>query len=497
MKVNSRKPISWASIIVASIVFTWIGFYSTPTTAQVSFIKSLPAGYTAYSSQFNVGKFCSCSIAGISGAPPGPPPCNTSFCFGSSNTRYAWIATREAGIRGRGCDESRTPGRALPPCFQLDGDDAIVISGSISPMENVTYYSFTLYQVLNYNSDFPSNYATLQSSVNLGLNKSNFKKGSNGKYIIIVAANTNTLNVIQQSLRASGVPDAIVNTYLFPASIATATSLDYPDQLAFTLRITPQGETEKQQVNTFLQQTIPATKVIFIKGPGTTGDITFDQLPEWNDTLRANTVEYATGLDRNLKELEATITRRFSRQGYSLKVRLPEKLLHVDANACRTDVTGCVFDSPDALYSSFPCDFAPTLRNANCEIDLKPNNQDVLMLIGVDHTLAGDKTLASYFSVESQRTTGSQDGTFSYLGLYTRGSAKQYLSGGKAANLYAVKITRNCGNESACVAIPYEGDTLKRSGFFIVGRTYLDKVTASAPNPANLVPAVLLWFTKS
>jgi hypothetical protein len=103
-------------------------------------------------------------------------------------------------------------------------------------------------------------------------------------------------------------------------------------------------------------------------------------------------------------------------------------------------------------------------------------------------------------SFESKEDTGSLDGTFSFVGLYTQGSAQQYIASHNSANLYAVKIARSCGSgELYCAAVPYLGDTgtPEKTGFFILGRTYLGKLTATAPNPGNLVPATLLWFTKS
>src|SRR3712207_7692129 len=46
----------------------------------------------------------------------------------------------------------------------------------------------------------------------------------------------------------------------------------------------------------------------------------------------------------------------------------------------------------------------------NCNIQLGANSNDVLMLLGVNHSLVGDKTLAAYISQES-RTTGDRKST--------------------------------------------------------------------------------------
>lgn len=498
MKIKLGKLISFLACVVALLIFFYSVTHSESTSAQPAFVSNLPPGYTAYSGLLNMGKSCSCATGGISGAPLPPPPCGTNFCFGSSNTRYGSITTNVAGIQSTICGRG-----AGPPCFQLDGDDALVISGSMSPVQNLTYYSFTAYQSFTYNPRLPSNYDEIRTSVNLGLNKSNLKLGSDSQYILIVTANTNTLNVLKNSLRLTGISDGIINTYLIPASVANFGTASYPDQLSLLVRLTAQSEVEKQQVEAFVNQTAPATQVYFIKGPGVSGDVTFNDLPKWEDTLRVNDIEYRSGLDQRLTELEKAVTDIYAQKGYRLKARLTERLSHTDSDECRTKFSNCNYNSPDALYTSFFCDFSPiSVRTGNCNFQLGTNSDDVLMFLGVNHNLVGAKTLAAFIAEESRTTPGSdsQDGTFSFIGLYTQDSANQYLARRnrlKNSKLFAVKIARNCGNDLYCAAIPYLGGTPEKTGFYITGRIYLDKVTGSGPNPANLVPSVLLWFTRS
>ncbi|HEY9601547.1 MAG TPA: hypothetical protein V6C85_08055 [Allocoleopsis sp.] len=486
MKIQLGKRLSLLLGIAVALV---IVFRSVP--AQGSFVSTLPAGYVVYDGQPTIGKSCSCARFGITGAPPLPPPCADPTCRGSSNTQYVWFKTNVSGIKSTICKSSR-------PCFQLDGSDALVVSGNLSPVQNLTYYSFTIYQSYTHTSRSPSQYTEIGSSVGLSPNRDSLKLDANGKYVLIITASTNTLNAIKNSLRATGVPDQIINSYLIPASIANVGSTPYPDQLALALRLTSQSDTERKYVESFVKQTAPLTQVLFIKAPGINGDITFDNLPKWEDTLRVNNVEYRTGTDQKLKELEQAVTKAYNRQGYKLKARLTEDLLHFAPEECRKNLSFCQYDSPDALYTNFSCDFAPfpPLGGRNCNIQLSANSNDVLMLLGVNHTLVGDKTLATYISHES-KTTQSNDSTFTFVGLYTKGSANQYLPTQKSANLYAVKITRNCDNELFCVGIPYVGRKPENTGFYLLGRIYLDKVSKSGPNPANLVPSVLLWFTRS
>ncbi|HAA31762.1 MAG TPA: hypothetical protein DCE56_33780 [Cyanobacteria bacterium UBA8553] len=498
MKTKLGKLVTFLACTIALLIFFYSVSYSGSTTAQPAFISNLPAGYTAYSGQLTMGKSCTCATGGISGAPPPPPFCGTSFCFGSSNTRYGSISTNVAGITSTICGRG-----AGPPCFQLDGDDALVISGSMSPVQNLTYYSFTAYQSFTYNPKLPSNYDEIRTSINLGLNNANLKIGSDGRYVLILTANTNTLNVLKNSLRATGISDGVINTYLIPASVANVGTASYPDQLSLYLRLTVQSEVEKQQVEAFVKQTAPATQVLFIKGPGVNGDATFNDIPNWEDTLRVNNIEYRTGLDQRLIELEQAVTNLYAQKGYRLKARLTESFNHTDADECRTKFSNCNYNAPDALYTSFLCDISPiSVRTGICNFKLGANSDDVLMLLGVNHSLVGAKTLAAFIAEESRTTpaSDSKDGTFAFVGLYTQDSANQYFvrkNRRQDSKLYAVKIARSCNNELYCVAIPYLGGTPEKTGFYITGRIYLDKVTGSGPNPANLVPSVLLWLTRS
>jgi hypothetical protein len=123
----------------------------------------------------------------------------------------------------------------------------------------------------------------------------------------------------------------------------------YPDQLSFLVRLTSQTPEERQQVDAFVQENSTVTKVAFIKGPGANGDVTYDNLPKWEDTLRANNVEYITGLNQKLRQLEQAVISRYVKEGYKFYASLTENMSHGDARYCSTNPTYCAYDSPDAL----------------------------------------------------------------------------------------------------------------------------------------------------
>lgn len=498
MRINLSKLVS---LLVGTA--TVLGYFSGKAAANSTFQENLPPGYQVNSGSLVVGQSCSCASFGLPGAPPPPPPCSETgtedeLCFGSSNTRYAWAYTNVAGINGQECVEKQNEDYTIGPCFQLDGDDAVVIYGKTP--EQITYYSMTLYNSLSYSQSL-GDYAVTMASINLDLNNRNLKTASslpfNSNYAVIITSNTGTLKAVKSALIKSGIPDKAINSYLFPAKYANAATSANPEQLSFLFRLTTQTPQEKQRVNTFVEQTAPATKVAFIKAPGTTGDVTDSSLKRWEDNLRTDTTEYQQQLDKKLDSLQANVVNYYQQQGYTLKYNLTEKMKHSEPIECITNFTSCAYDSPNALYTTFPCDFSSfPITALGCGIRLEDG--DFLMLVGVDHTTVvtdSNKGLATYFSYESK---GSVDGeTFSFVGLYTQGSANRFLSSVDAANLYAIRINPySCDNDPYCV-IAFSKGTPQDNPFFFIGRVYLDKVTATGPNPANLIPARLLWFTKS
>ncbi|MBD2429614.1 MULTISPECIES: hypothetical protein [Fischerella] len=493
MRINLSKLVSLLAGTAAVL-----GCFSGKAAANSTFKENLPPGYQLYSGALVVGQSCSCADFGLPGAPKAPPCPETTddICFGSSNTRYAWAYTDVAGIKGEECVEKQQEGLTIGPCFQLDGDDAVVIYGKTP--DQITYYSMTLYNSLAYNQS-AGDYALTMASINLDLNNRNLQTANsspfNSNYAIIVTSNTGTLNAVRNALIKSGIPAKAINNYIFPAKYANAATSATPEQLSFLLRMTTQTTQERQRVDTFAQQTAPNTKVVFVKAPGTTGDVTDAQLKHWEDNLRTDTTEYQQQLDKKLDSLQANVVNYYQQQGYTLKHTITETLKHSDPVGCNTNYNFCAYDSPNAIYTSYVCDFAQ-VTVLGCAIS--PKQGDFLMLIGVDHSSVvadPNKGLATYFSYESK---GAKGESFSFVGLYTQGSANRFFPLGDGSNLFAIRISPySCGDDPYCV-IPYsKGSPEDENSFFLLGRVYLDKVTATGPNPANLIPARLLWFTKS
>jgi hypothetical protein len=264
----------------------------------------------------------------------------------------------------------------------------------------------------------------------------------------------------------------------------------------------PNAQSLFSNIKIYEQVPNPIVKVAFVKGPGTTGNVTDASLPTWESTLRNYNVEYANNYSGKLDTLQQSVINKFKSQGYTLTEVLTETFSHPDPEEFRTTTPPSFggYNAADALYTYFTGGLISSPLGS--AIRLQNNNSNSLLVaIGVDHTTVGDDSLATYFSYASQAVNLSKAQLFSFAGLYTQGSAQQYLSASQAQDLYAVTIVPSNtfgAGQPYTVNIPFQtGSTADQNQFALVGRLYLDKVTANAPNPANLVPTRILHFEKS
>lgn len=238
----------------------------------------------------------------------------------------------------------------------------------------------------------------------------------------------------------------------------------------------------------------PVVKAAFIKGPRQTGNVT--DVPDWTETLRNNPVELS--LSSNLDTLQQRVLNTYAQQGYALKQTLTEEIRRVDSDLARANDEFGAYDSPDANYTSFRGGEEDPVLGSIIRFE---SDDDILIIIGADHTITGDDTNATYWSYESKSVGRSKPETFSFTNRYTINSATQFLSPEVAQDLFAVKITRSNifgAGQPYTVNIPFQpGTTAQQNQFSLVGRIYLDKVTGSAPNPANILPSRILWLTKN
>ncbi|MEC4986409.1 MAG: hypothetical protein SAJ37_22650 [Oscillatoria sp. PMC 1068.18] len=269
----------------------------------------------------------------------------------------------------------------------------------------------------------------------------------------------------------------------------------------------PTAESFFSNLKVYEQVPDPKVKVVFVEGAGITGNITDEDIPKWEENLRQNSIEFDLKLDQRLEQLEDNVIDYYEEQGYRLKEILTEEMRHIDPEESRDSLSFAAYDAPDALYTKFTGGSEAGPFEFGSVITLE-NPDDILMVLGVDHSAVGDGSLATYFSYETksyayfnpQTREIEQPLPSSFAGFYTQGSAETYLPEFLADNLFAVKIISSNefgGGEPYTVNVPISEDVpLKARRFSVVGRVYLDEVTGTAPNPENFIPTRILWLEK-
>jgi hypothetical protein len=385
------------------------------------------------------------------------------------------------------------PSAAGSRLFSLNGDDAFVVFGFAPPA--ITYYSFEPFQYLKFNPQTGQYFATY-SNIGLGLNQLtiNTLGGPNDQPFALIVASDHTLAyTVHKALLEAGVPEGMISHLLIPSQFANNGQPD-PDMLAFLIRLTYRTPQEEQLITNYINQTPPPMGLIFFGGLGSTGNVMDSDLPEWGDFERLDSSELNAGVGADLDILVNQVIATYQAQGYTLKNTGAESLSVYDPQRdCRDVYQNCFIASPDAAYAYFYC---PPGSQSLCGITLS-NSTDFVIIAGVDHHRYAGDTLATYFM---HTAFTKYRGTISpMLDLDMEGSATQYLGGTGVdpTNLYAVKLSRSCNGSPYCVELPSgTGGVPLSSPFTVTSRIYLDKVTGTAPNPADFVPAKLLWFGK-
>jgi hypothetical protein len=262
--------------------------------------------------------------------------------------------------------------------------------------------------------------------------------------------------------------------------------------------LNPQSESMFNDIKFFENVPEPIIKASFVKAPGIDGNVF--EVPTWEDTLRPDDVGLTSYYTQKVDQLQQNVVNTYLQQGYSLNEVLTEEMEHSDPNLKRQEDKFGAYDAPDALYTYFRGGSV----NSQPPVDIGSliefqSEDDFLIIIGADPTMMGNSDLATYWSYQSKPYLNNPE-TFAFTGLHTKGSALQYTNPELAEHLFAVKIKPSNefgGGQQYTVNIPYDNVQSLSQAFGIVGRIYLDPLTTSAPNPANLIRSRILWFTQN
>jgi hypothetical protein len=385
--------------------------------------------------------------------------------------------------------------------FQLDGDSAIAMFGTTPPP--ITYYSITMNEFARYRPDTGKMVQT-NTSVALSVNNENIGttqgRPFDAKFVVIIAAQRAAAQQARDFFLRQGVPAGSINTILFPHRFTKQSSNPAPT-LNVLSRLTYRTEAEHDAMVAYIERATPAMKALYFKGQGVAGDVEDSEIPRWEDMLRDDRSEYSPEAIAGLNLLASRVQQHYAGLGYQVKEQAAEILHHIDPQtACRDLWKTCNYDAPDALYGRFYCQRGDATEPQLCT-GVLPDGNSRAIIVGLNHHRFGQDELMTYYSYAVTRLTDLQ-GIATLSDLRIQGSAASFMSDQPNPDDYfVISISRDCGTEVHCMQIPYDDQPdvpglTKFGRVEIATRIYLDKLTGTAPNPANFQGARLYWIKR-
>jgi hypothetical protein len=332
--------------------------------------------------------------------------------------------------------KSASEPKNLSPLFQLGPDEGIVIIGLTPPPERYFgFYAFLRTRVGGDGTRQPL-WATLGDAVNNATIKSTGSTPFNSPVALIFTSDQGTDARVRKALERAGYPAAIINTFVFPASMLNLGHGDTADEFIIAVRNAMwQNQTDGDaymqnpplsvfRVTPRVQATASTFPVPHLRVRGT-GQTEMDLMKTLGllrqGILASNSGLYATDI----------VPRPNFYEGYDYIQR-------------GIDPWG---DSRAAFFLT--TGYLPEFGSLD-EITLA--DDEFLMVYGVNHVATGKATYHSiniYSSKVGKVPLGSvEDPAFS-------DSATPYLFDDPAAakRMYAFKVSRNCGQAPNCVQL--------------------------------------------
>ena len=361
--------------------------------------------------------------------------------------------------------------------FPMSGNDAILIGGRT--ISDAMYFNFILNQDDRWDGE--GGREMTESSIGLGINHLTLNTLDpdpfGARFMMIVTASTTTATILKNALMDFGFPAEMINEDLFHRDFANGHMGEMADNLAFMYRISSANEAILDEYITD-----PPVSGWIVRGATITmGDVV--SVEEW--VPRSDMAEWGGG-DDLFTLLKGIVTY------YWPEYEMPDRLVietsgHIDPEDCRGETAHpekCHYDNPDSLYNSFR-----QSGGALCTPYLD-DEDDFVMIVGVNHHLYGIETYFSYF-INRERDMFPIAG---FLGVDVVGSARRFWPE-TGDQFFAYKVALNCHGDPWCLELPTGEDGIEPGErFFVSGRTYLDPVSMTGPDPDNFVPAYLLWY---
>lgn len=332
--------------------------------------------------------------------------------------------------------KSASEPRNLSPLFKLGPDEGIVIIGLTPPPERYFgFYAFLRTRVGLDRTRQPL-WATLGDAVNSLTIKTTGSTPFNSPVALIFTSDQETDARVRKALERAGYPAAIMNTVVFPASMLNLGHGDTADEFIIAVRNAmwqnqAKGDAYMQNPPLSIFRVTPRIHAqanpfpvprLRVRG---TGQTEMDLMKKLG-LLRQRIIDHNQSLHPTDLATQNTVY-----EGYDYMQR-------------GIDPWG---DSRDSLYLT--AGYVPEF-GAHDEITLA--DDEFLMVYGVNHVATGKATYHSvniYSSKEGKVPIGSvEDPAFS-------DSATPYLYDDPiaAGQMYAFKVSRNCGREPNCVQL--------------------------------------------
>jgi hypothetical protein len=355
--------------------------------------------------------------------------------------------------------------------FKLRPDEAIVLIGPTPPP--VKYFGFNAFLATRFYADEPAGsqrkwlVATLGDAINNVTIKTSGPTPFGTPVVMIFTPDRGTDARIRTALRRTGYPPAAVNTMVLPSSLLKLGESDTADELTLKMRI-GLVEGSPERLDAYVRDAGTAVKVLRVTPTATTAADPFPVPP-----LRVRgTGQGEMNLMGKVDELRAGIVAAHPGMHATDIPSMPVGYEGYDYIQRRA-VAGA--DSRDNVFLA--AGYIPQF-GSNQRVTLAAD--EFLVVYGVNHVATGK---ASYASVNVYASEFAKLSIGQVFHDKFAGTAAPYLPNGDPAVslLYAVKASRNCGDEPNCIPLRVDACpvlTLEDNtalGFFF--RMYLEPAT--------------------
>lgn len=356
------------------------------------------------------------------------------------------------------------------PAFRMREDEAIVLIGTTPPSS--AYFGFTPYL---FDRDYGATRRVPFASLSETLNHETIGVDGAGvfssRFAMVLTGNATTEARVRDALVAAGLPTEAINLLTLDPRLVRFGLDDAGDTVGMLGRVALFDDPAAGQA----WVTAPGAQVLRVSP---SEPLAADPLPSPPARPKDDSVDETAGaLAAALDRLEAAI--RGAHAGDAIR-RWETSTTDLDPEPCITNGTPCLGDNRDAVYTGLGGTTFTILRN------------DSVYVIGVDHTVTGKATYAS----ASLYALSHLVGVAAVTSADWAGSAERFLPGDPdASSLFAWRLARDCAGDPYCLEVP-TGMCPDGAGLLqlltITFRAYVEPGTATAPDPALLVPERVL-----